>query len=650
MNIFFKKITEKRMGEALTKIDSKSGSLGLPEFQGMTDNSPINILYCDLDFNITYANNASLKTLEPLEQYMPIPISEIVGANIDIFHKNPAHQRKLLRNEKNLPHRANIALGPETLDLLVSGVYNDSGKYIGTMVTWDVITEALATQKNLAQVKSMVENAPTNIMYCDTDRVIQYLNPKSDATLRTIEQFLPVKVDDIVGGSIDVFHKSPELQANIVSDPKNLPHNAIIQVGPEKLDLLVSATFDQNGKFIGPMVTWEVVTKKLEDELEMQRIQEMVENMPVNVLTSDLEGNIQYVNKASRDTLETLEQHLPVKAKDVKGGSMDVFHKNPAHQRKIIGDAANLPYRSKIRVGPETLDLLISPIIDAKGTYLGPMLTWSVVSSRVKLIKDLSEASQKLAAASEELEASSQEISRNAESATKEAGSAAASSEEVARGVESVATNTEEMNAAIKEIARAANEASKMANQTLSQAHKTNQTISILGESSKEIGNVIKVISSIAQQTNLLALNATIEAARAGDAGRGFAVVANEVKELAKQTAQATEDITQKIGAIQSDTDQAVVAIEEISKSVEKVNDIAGSIAASVEEQQATTTELTRIVSESAQGVKSISESIKVVSDVSEQTSQGTEQNLSAVGSLKDLATSLTDLVKQVEV
>lgn len=638
------------MGEAVKKIDQREGQLGMEEFHGMTENAPVNILYCDLDFNITFANKASVNTLKRLEQYLPISLDQLVGTNIDIFHKNPAHQRKLLRNEKNLPHRAEIGVGPETLDLLVSGVYSEAGEYIGVMVTWDIITEKLETEKGLAQVKSMIENAPINVMYCDKDRVIRYVNPKSIETLKTIEQYLPIKVSEILGSSIDVFHKDPSHQGKIIADPRNLPHQATIDVGPEKLDLLVTATFDQQGNYIGPMVTWDVITQKLADEQEMTRIQQMVENMPINVFMADPEGNINYMNPTSAKTLEPLEQYLPVKIKDIVGGSMDVFHKNPAHQRRIVADPKNLPFDSKIKVGPETLSLLISAIVDNNGKYLGPMLTWDVVSDRVKLISNLTEASQKLAAASEELEASTSEISRNAESTAKEATSAAASSEEVARGVDSVATNTEEMNAAIKEIARAANEASKMANQTLAQAHDTNKTISILGESSKEIGNVIKVISSIAQQTNLLALNATIEAARAGDAGRGFAVVANEVKELAKQTAQATEDITQKISAIQNDTDQAVNAIGEISKSVEKVNDIAGSIAASVEEQQATTTELARIVQESATGVKSIADSIKVVSEASDKTSSGTEQNIVAVRSLKDLADRLSELVGQIKV
>src|SRR5262249_47789899 len=157
----------------------------------------------------------------------------------------------------------------------------------------------------------------------------------------------------------------------------------------------------------------------------------------------------------------------------------------------------------------------------------------------------------------------------------------------------------EEMTASIKEIARSANESAEMSKSTLAKAQTTNKTITQLGTSSQEIGNVIKVISSIAQQTNLLALNATIEAARAGDAGKGFAVVANEVKELAKQTAKATEDITNKIGAIQTDSSAAVEAIGGISQAMEKVNAIAGAIAASVEEQTATTNEVSRVVLES---------------------------------------------------
>src|SRR5690606_12687970 len=153
-------------------------------------------------------------------------------------------------------------------------------------------------------------------------------------------------------------------------------------------------------------------------------------------------------------------------------------------------------------------------------------------------------------------------------------------------------------------------ESSQMAKMTLEKAQESNATILKLGASSQEIGDVIKVISSIAQQTNLLALNATIEAARAGEAGKGFAVVANEVKELAKQTAKATNDITKKIETIQSDSKNAVNAIGEISIAIDKVNGYAGNIAASVEEQASTTNEVTRIVTEAAEGVRQINENI----------------------------------------
>ena len=382
----------------------------------------------------------------------------------------------------------------------------------------------------------------------------------------------------------------------------------------------------------------------------MVKFSAMVELSPINTLLADLDFNLVYMNQASTRTLRKIEHLLPRSVDRLVGEKIDIFHKDPKRIQKIISDPKNLPHKAQIKLATETLHLLASPIFDADNKYIGPMVTWDLITDRVTLVSNLNEASSQLAAAAAELNATASEMSSNAEETNREAVSAAGASEEISRGVDAVATNSEEMNAAIKEIARNASEASAMSNATLKQAQTTNHTIAQLGQSSQEIGNVIKVISSIAQQTNLLALNATIEAARAGEAGRGFAVVANEVKELAKQTARATEEITGKINAIQRDTGAAVEAIAAIAISIEKLNNIAGAIAASVEEQQATTTEMSRVVQDSAKGVSSITRNIKAVSEASSQTSSGASQCMTAAKQLAQLADSLRELVQKVQV
>ncbi|BBH53816.1 methyl-accepting chemotaxis protein [Fluviispira sanaruensis] len=270
-------------------------------------------------------------------------------------------------------------------------------------------------------------------------------------------------------------------------------------------------------------------------------------------------------------------------------------------------------------------------------------------NSQLDVIRTLSETSRQLAAAATELTATATQLSANANKTSSVAISTASASEEVSQGVRTVATNTEEMFEAIKEITRNASEASATSATTSKQAQKTSATITKLGESSQEIGHVIKVISSIAQQTNLLALNATIEAARAGDAGRGFAVVANEVKELAKQTAKATEDITNKITGIQRDSQSSVQAVTEIAQTIEKLNTIATAIAASVEEQAATTNEVSRVVKESTKGVLNIAENVKVVSTAANETTIGADQVLTAAKSLSEIAVQLETLVRKIE-
>ncbi len=255
-----------------------------------------------------------------------------------------------------------------------------------------------------------------------------------------------------------------------------------------------------------------------------------------------------------------------------------------------------------------------------------------------------------LAGASEELAAVSSQMSSNAEETSSQANVVSAASEQVSQNVQTVTTGVDEMNSAIREIAKSAAEAAKVSRQAVNVAEQTNTTISKLGESSAEIGKVIKVITSIAEQTNLLALNATIEAARAGEAGKGFAVVATEVKELAKETARATEDISLKIEAIQTDTRGAVEAIRQIGQVIGKINDLSNTIASAVEEQTATANEMGRNVMEAAKGSSEIAQNITTVAAAANDTNQGASDTQQAAGELARMASQLQQLVGRFQV
>src|SRR6266446_3686324 len=247
------------------------------------------------------------------------------------------------------------------------------------------------------------------------------------------------------------------------------------------------------------------------------------------------------------------------------------------------------------------------------------------------------------ASASEKLSTTSLQITANSEETSAQANVVSQAAQQVTQNLQTVATGAEEMGTSIKDIAKNATSAVKV-------AETTTATVSKLGDSSTEIGQVIKVITSIAQQTNLLALNATIEAARAGEAGKGFAVVANEVKELAKETAKATEDISRKIEAIQTDTKAAVDAIASISGVINQINDISSSIATAVEEQNATTNEMARNVSEAAHGSGEITGNITGVAEAAQSTSRGATDTQRASQQLVETSTQLRRLVEQFKI
>lgn len=436
--------------------------------------------------------------------------------------------------------------------------------------------------------RNMVDNMPIAVMTCDmnNDFRIDYINKNTEDELKKVEHLLPCKLSELMGQSIDIFHKNPSHQRNLLSNPSNLPHHAIIELGEEYLELDVTALYDSNGNYSGPMLCWSVATDNVLKEREAQRLSSMLDEMPVNVMIADKDTlEINYVNKTSINTLTPLEHLLPIKAKDLMGACIDIFHKNPSHQRNLLKDPTNFPWESNIRLDEHTLSLRVTRLDDQDGNYMAPLLTWSVITDQIRMADNVGEVTSTLAAAATELDTNSASMASATEETASQSAAVAAASEQLATSVNEIS----------EQVARTA----KIADDAVTETERSTISINELAEGAQKIGDVVTLIQDIASQTNLLALNATIEAARAGEAGKGFAVVASEVKTLANQTARATDDISQQIGGIQQRVKDAVESIESVSNTIGQMGEVTTAVSAAVEEQGVSTQE----VNENIQGV-----------------------------------------------
>ncbi|MGV3607885.1 MAG: methyl-accepting chemotaxis protein [Planctomycetaceae bacterium] len=575
-----KATAKKRYSEEATLLEAIGKSQAVIEFE--------------MDGTIVTANDNFLSTVG-------YTLDEIRGRHHSMFVpeelRNSVEYRDFwarLNRGENLPGEYK-RVGKNGKQIVIQASYNPiadaSGRLVKVVKFASDITQMAQTRAEAAQIRSMMEQAPINVMFAGRDFKIVYANAASFKTLKEIEHLLPVKPEQLIGQSIDVFHKRPEHQRKLLADPKNLPHRANIQIAAETLDLLVSPIYDENKQFVGSMVTWEVITKRLKMEQDAKDAAHR-EQQNAQELQRKVDSLLSVVNAAAAGDLTA---EITIKGDDAIG-------QMGAGLQRFIDD-----------------------------------LRGNIIS--------IGETALQLGGSAEELTGVSKEMGSNAEETSNQATLVAAASEQVSANVQTVATGIEEMGASIREIAGNSNEAARVAQQAVDVASKTNTIISQLGLSSSEIGKVVKVITSIAEQTNLLALNATIEAARAGEAGKGFAVVANEVKELAKETAKATEDISQKIDAIQKDTSSAVDAIKKISEIIGMISDTSNTISSAVEEQTATVNEIGRNVAEAAKGSGEIAQNITSVADAAQSTTRGASDTQRSALDLSKMASQLQKLI-----
>ena len=543
----------------------------------MVERVPVNVMLADTNLQITYVNESSAATLRTIEHLLPCRVEELVGQPISLFHADPERVDRIVSNPKNLPHRGVIAVGDEFLDLLATPTFDDEGNYLGPMVTWEVVTERLRLEKEAAEKAAVAENAPINIMLADRDGTIIYLNPASQRTLRAIESALPIRVDQIVGSSYDVFHENPAMQRRLLADPKNLPHEAAIKMGDETLKLTVCAIFDAEGEYTGPMVAWEVITEQLATEQREREMREREEREQAD-LRQRVDALLDVVSAASDGDL----------SREVPDLGDDAVGELAAGLRRMLDDLRHV-------------------------------------------IQQIADSAEQFTEGSQVIAESSQTVANGAQNNQASVDGMSSSIEELTRSIEGVKESAGGANSV-------ADETSEMARAGGETVHKSSEAMDLIKTSSEQIGEIIQVISDIANQTNLLALNAAIEAARAGEHGLGFAVVAEEVRKLAERSNEAAKEISTLIKESTRRVDEGAALSSETGVALEKI--ISG-----VEATAAKISEIATATVEQSHNAQEVANAIQAVANVTEANAAGSEELASSSEELGAQAATLREMV-----
>lgn len=554
------------------------------DFKQLAESTTVRLILADLDLKIVYMNAASIRTLRELQHLLPCRVDEIIGQSIDIFHRNPEQQRKLLSNPKNLPYRAEIRLGPEILDLNVSAIYDSSGTYVGPMVNWSVVTAAA----NQAAISSAISKSQAMIEF------------QLDGTIITAnDNFLQVmgySLEEIQGRHHSLF----------IDD--SLRQSEEYRAFWEKLNAGEFQAGQFRRKARGNREVWLQATyNPVVDHL----------GRPVKVV------------KLAADITEEVKEKIRAK------------------EREEFLQAQQIAAAEELSLKVNQLMVVVEAIAEGD-------LTLEVQQGSDDNLGRLASSVRRMSGDLREL------IGQLVESATQQnegARAIAESSQNLSEGAQSQAASVEEMSAGIEDLINSIRVISENAAEARNQAEATTElaklggssvgeavtSMKLIQKSSEQINEIIQVISEIASQTNLLALNAAIEAARAGEHGLGFAVVADEVRKLAERSSLAAKEITQLI----KESTRRVAEGAELS---EKVGKSLASIVQAVEQTASGITRIAESTETQAESAKEVQLAIRSVGKTTESNAAAAEEMAASAEELGAQASSLQNLVTRFKV
>jgi len=707
-----------------------------------------NVMVTDNQMNIIYLNDSvqqMFSTVETeLKQDLPdFDASALLGANADVFHKKPSHQRQVIEQLKDT-YKSRITTGGRVFDLAATPIMSEDNTRLGTVVEWADMTEELIRVEEErkvsdanARMKQALDSVSANVMVADANFDIIYLNDAVIKTLRNAEDAIRTEikqfsVDTLIGSNIDIFHKNPAHQRGML-DHLNVELKASLVVGGRNMDLVVNPILSDENERIGTVVEWSDMTEELARIAEERvisdanaRMKQALDTVSANVMVADANRDIIYMNKAVTDTLTNAESDLRkdlsnFSVNNLIGGSIDVFHKNPEHQKRLLENLTS-EYTASIIVGGRHMTLVVNPINNDLNERIGTVVEWtdrtievaiekeidtlvdasangdlskrinpegktgffaklasglnqtvestdsflkdmgnvlssmsegnltqtiendyhgsfgqlkgdvnSTVGKLTEIITQIRETTALVHAAANEISQGNADLSQRTESQ--------------ASSLEETAASMEEITSTVKESSENATQANSVSREAKLKAVKGGEVVSgavhamteILASSHK-ISDIIGVIDEIAFQTNLLALNAAVEAARAGEHGRGFAVVAGEVRTLSQRSASAAKEIKDLIR-------ESVTKVESGSQLVNQSGETLGDIVNAVEEVAVRVEDIANAAAEQNDGIGQINQAVSQMDDMTQQNAALVEEASASSEALSEQASGLNNLV-----